>query len=351
MEPALQQTSYPRPRFSRAALAALIMSVVALLTWFLPSEKAHSVGLAILFVSAVLILLNGLLFWLTARAKPGGRIAVRILAALFSLVVLLSVTVYTLAPGMLFYPHFDEESAHALAAYPEAEELTFEIDGRVVSGWMLHQVEGKAPLVLYFGGNGENASARVLRLIESGTQSAFSGCNFAFLDYPGYGKSSGSPSEASIQQMGLDVYDALAAREDVDASRIVLFGYSLGTGVANYVASCRPAAGLMLMAPYADGFDLYNSMVPIFYGPLRALVAFRMESVRFAEEITLKPLVVASLDDGTVPFASSERLAEAYPAGCNFVRMEGLGHNDFWGSDEVLLRISAYIAEVTKHGA
>lgn len=346
METVPEQTNLPKPRFSRALFVALLMSVTALFVWFLPSENAGSIGLAILIATAIFALFNGLIFFITRKAKRGIALGVRIFAAAISLLALLSVTTYQIAPTLLFYPHSDAESTQALAAYPAAEPLTIETDGRVVSGWMLHQVEGKAPLVLYFGGNGETAAKRVLRLIESGDIDTFSCCNFAYLDYPGYGESSGTPGEASLQQMGLDCYDALSAREDVDASRIVLFGFSMGTGVANYVASNRSAAGLILFAPYADGYDLYNTMVPIFYGPLHALVAFRMESVRFTEAIPVKPLVFSSIDDQVVPFASSERLAGAYPAGCYFEKMQGLGHNDYWGSDDVLMRVSTYLAEV-----
>jgi len=334
----------------RSVLAALLMSVVALLTWFLPSQRAQVIGFAILIATVALTLLSWLVFYLTQNAKRGVKFCLRILAALISLVVLLSVTVYTLAPTQLFYPRNDEESAAALAAYPNVEQLTIETDGRAVSGWMIHQAEGKAPLVLYFGGNGEIAANRILYLVESGDIRAFAGCNFAFLDYPGYGTSSGSPGEASLKQMGLDAYDALSAREDVDADRIVLFGFSMGTGVANYVAANRTAAGLLLFAPYADGYDLYNTMVPVFYGPLRALVAFKMESVRFAESVQVKPLIFSSIDDKMVPFASSERLSAAYPAGSEFVKMLGFGHNGYWGSNDVLLRVSQYIAEVINLG-
>ena len=350
MESTPEQTNLPKPRFSRALFAALLMSVAALFVWFLPSENAGSIGLAILIATLILVLVNWLIFFITQKAKRGIALGVRIFAAVISLVTLLSFTIYQIAPTMLFYPHSDEESTQKLAAYPEAERLTIENGDRIISGWMLHQVEGKAPLVLYFGGNGETAAKRVLRLIESGDIDTFSGCNFAYLDYPGYGESSGTPGEASLQQMGLDCYDALSAREDVDASRIVLFGFSMGTGVANYVASNRSVAELILFAPYADGYDLYNTMVPIFYGPLRALVAFRMEAVRFAESISVKPLVFSSIDDKVVPFASSERLAGAYPAGCYFEQLHGLGHNDYWGSDAVLTRVSTYLAEVIGNG-
>ena len=351
MESSPQPSTPSSPRLSRALLAALWMSFVALMVWFLSSSNAATIGIAILLAAVLAALLNYLIFFFTRRAKRGVKIATRVLAVLVSLLLLFSATVYTLAPTQLFNPRNDDESVQALAAYPNVEKLSFETDGRTVSGWMIHQVEGKAPLVLYFGGNGEVSANRVRRLIDSDTIQVFSGCNFAFLDYPGYGFSSGSPNEASLKQMGLDGYDAIASRADVDANRIVVFGFSMGTGVANYVASSRTPAGLMLFAPYADGYDLYNSIVPVFYGPMRALVAFRMESVRFAASVSVKPIVFASVDDEFVPFASSQRLADAYPAGCDFEKMQGLGHNDFWGSDAVLQRVSQYLAEVIDIGA
>jgi hypothetical protein len=51
-----------------------------------------------------------------------------------------------------------------------------------------------------------------------------------------------------------------------------------------------------------------------------------------------------------VPFTSSERLSAVYPAGSEFVKMQGFGHNGYWGSDDVLLRVSQYIAEVIDLG-
>ena len=340
-----------RPKFSTILLAGGLFGVLSTLTWFLLSENASGIGVSLLIGTLVLFALNYLLVRWTQHSKKWLKLPLRILAATVSVLVLAGVAVYQVAPRMLFYPHFDEESYAALVDNPLAEELTIQNGDRVLSGWMLHNADGKAPLVLYFGGNGENAAARIRKLIENDQTGFLSGCNFAFLDYPGYGKSSGTPTETTLQQMGLDAYDALAAREDVDASRIVAFGYSMGTGVANYVAAHRAVAGLVLMAPYADGYDLYNSIVDVFHGPLRLLVAFRMESVRFAGTVQVEPLIVASVDDQTVPFASSERLTGAYPAGCDLARFSGLGHNDFWGSDAVLVRIGDYIREVTQHGA
>ncbi len=339
-----------KTQLSRSLLDGVIMSVAAVLIWFLLSRSARTLGMWIAAALLLLAAFNLLCFSLVKRAGKGLRALAKGTLVIVNVAALLWATLYPLASSQLFYPHFDEASYAALQTREGAEELSITAEGQSLSGWMLHNADGRAPLVLYFAGNGENASRRILSLMDKNQQTPFAGYNLVCIDYPGYGKSGGSPSEGSLKRMGLAVYDALAERSDVSPDQIVVLGYSLGTGVANYVASNREAAGLVLMAPYADGYDLFNGMVDIFYGPLRLLVSFRMESVRFAENIHVKPLLLASKDDELIPYESSLRLSEAYPGGCRLETLEGLGHNDFWGSPEVLAQISDYLSEVKANG-
>lgn len=350
MERTASQRKPVRGHISDALLGGLIMSVCAVLIWFLMSTSAKTTGLLLFAVTLTLTVINALCLILVRYRQKRFKVFIQSLLILFNAVAFLSVTVFSLASSQLFYPHFDEESYAALQAKETAEELTVTADGEAISGWMAHNVPGKAPLVLYFAGNGENASRRMLGVLENDLTDMFKGYNFSVFDYPGYGKSSGAPSEASLKKMGLAAFDALCARDDVDAGKIVVFGYSLGTGVANYVAENRNVAGLILMAPYADGYDLYNGMVDIFHGPLRLLVGFRMESVRFAKGISVQPLILASKSDEMVNYVSSVRLAEAYPAGCLFEAFDGLQHNGFWRVPAVRGNISDYLAEVRQNG-
>jgi len=333
-------------QIKNALFYGLWISVAAILLWFLLSESAKSIGSAILILTAAMAVLDTLVFMLVKSKPQKQKIPVIVILAILNAVVFLSVSIYALAGTQIFYPHFDESAYAALQTREDTEELTLETETGTVSGWMLHNAEPSAPLVIYFYGNGENAATRMLRLIDKGLIEKFAGCNLAILDYPGYGKSDGVPSEKTLKAFGLAVYDALAQRSDVDEERIVIFGYSLGTGVADYVASKRETAGLILMAPYADGYDLYNGMVDIFHGPARLLVAFKMESVQFAESVSVRPLILASQKDEMVHYESSVRLSQAFPEGCTFKTFEDLSHNDFWGSATVLQDIADYIAEV-----
>lgn len=328
-----------------ASLTGIIMSSVTVIIWFILSQNVKSIGATVLLSSAVLLSFDTLIIKLTSSHRRRKIFAIVIMAAL-NTIVFLSVTIYVLAPTQLFYPHFDEESYAELKTYSKAEELTFETENGSISGWMLHNAQDSAPLVLYFCGNGENSSTRMLKIMNKGLLKAFKGCNIAILDYPGYGKTEGSPSEATLKEFGLSAFDALARRSDVDKDRIIVFGYSMGTGVADYVASQRKVGGLILMAPYADGYDLFNGFINIFHGPLRVLVSFRMESVKFAENVAVKPLIVASKSDELVNYNSSERLSKAFPNGCNFKTLENTYHNEFWGSETAIKYIAEYLSEV-----
>lgn len=264
--------------------------------------------------------------------------------ALFFLI--LAIGIRLIAPTKLFHPNRDDASHESLLARTDVEHLLIETDRGELSGYLLRGSDEAAPLVLYFGGNMENAATTLNRL-NSQQRAAFEGCHFAQVDYPGYGLSDGRPSDASFKRMSLTAYDALSAREDV--TDIVVLGYSIGTGPANYVAANREVSGLILMAPYADGVDLFNSVVNIFHGPLKLLVSYNMSSVTFARDIAITPLIFATEQDELVPYASALRLSSAYPGGCQFVTIPGIRHGGFWHSGIVLGGIKDYLAEVTHH--
>ena len=122
-------------------------------------------------------------------------------------------------------------------------------------------------------------------------------------------------------------------------------GYSIGTGPANYVAANRETAALALIAPYVDGYDLYNNFLPVFRSPLlRGLVTFKMESCVFAKSVKVTPLVIASADDRTVPLASSESLASSYH-NATLQRLDGRSHAGLPADPVCLGMVSDYFRE------
>lgn len=318
-----------------AALAAILLS---------PDQLVGTLGLVAWWTAAAAVVLGFATFLALRKRRNAAKVLATALVAAAGAVAAFSASVYLVAPSLLFYPHFDEESFAQLQTQPEMEELSLDTDAGHLSGWLLHNAEDGAPLMVYFYGNGQNAAPCLIGFQENDRLDAFEGYNVAVLDYPGYGKTEGEPSEASLKAFGLAAYDALAQRDDVDPDSIAVFGYSIGTGVATYVASQRDVDSLVLMAPYASGYDLYNSMLDVFHGPLRALVSFRMESVEFASGVDAPSLVLTSTDDEMVPSTTSERLAAVLP-NCTLATYQGFGHNDYWASADVREAITEFLAE------
>lgn len=328
---------------------ALIFSCTGSLIWLCCSEWGRAAAIFLMVMTAAFFVLYLVIPAVTKNAPKAVRIILRVILSSSVVVMLTYVLFNVLAAYAMFYPQFDERTYDILAnnviGMDNFEELTVETDNGSISGWRINNEEDSAPLVLYFGGNAETASEKINNILYNGYDtSVFGGCNFVMFDMPGYGKSSGYPCESTLKNFGLAAYDH--AVEKYHPSKIIIIGYSIGTGTANYVASERKIDALILMAPYADGVDLYNSRLNIFYGPLRYLVAYQMESIRFAEKIEVLPLIFASDSDEVVPYQSSLRLKDAYSGGSEFIALSGIKHAYFWNNPMVMERVSNHISEV-----
>src|SRR4030081_2862652 len=161
-------------------------------------------------------------------------------------------------------------TAPAAAGFPEAEEhLLTTADGEDVIVWHVPAKPGHA-VVIYFPGNGDFLAGLVgrFRAITS------DGTGLVALSYRGYAGSSGQPSEQGLLQDAAAAYAFTAARYPPD--RIVLWGFSLGTGAAVAVAAEQPVGKLILEAPYTSMADLAAWHFPAL--PVRWLLRDRFHS-------------------------------------------------------------------------
>lgn len=217
-----------------------------------------------------------------------------------------------------------ESARQALRETPGVSELELAAkDGTRLHGW-LRRGGGDAArppgLLVYFGGNAEEASGQVWNA------AALAPWSLAAFNYRGYGRSEGRPGEAALTADALVVHDRLAAREDVDPGRIVAFGRSLGSGVAVQLAAARPVRGVVLVSP----FDSLRSMARKHYPflPTSLLLRHPFDSLARAPEIEAPLLVLAGGRDRIVPPDRSRRLFDAWGGPKRWVLLAGAGHND-----------------------
>ena len=230
---------------------------------------------------------------------------------------------YLLQERLIFLPRsLPESTRHALRGIPGVVEVeTRAADGTRLHGWLRHGTEGagRRGLVIYFGGNAEEVSGQVL------DADAVAPWSLAAFNYRGYGLSEGRPSEAALVADALVVYDRLAAREDVDPDRIVVFGRSLGSGVAVPLAAARPVQGVVLVSPFDSLRSVGRRHYP--FVPVSLLLRHPFDSLAHAPSLEAPLLVLAGDRDRIVPAPHSKRLLEAWSGAKRWVLLPGADHN------------------------
>lgn len=221
---------------------------------------------------------------------------------------------YFLQERLIFQPQRVPESERALIAQ-RAESIFIEArDGTRLHAWHLKG----SPLVLYFGGNAEEVSWMLPRVARDAP-----GTGWLLVDYRGYGSSEGTPSEEALVKDAMQWYGF--ARERLGAQKIVLFGRSLGTGVAVQLAAAHEVAGLVLVAPYDSLTGVARHHYP--YLPVRWMLKHPFDSLTRAPSIAAPLLCLVAGGDEVVPVVHSRRLFDAWRGPKRWVTLEGAGHN------------------------
>jgi len=146
----------------------------------------------------------------------------------------------------------------------------------------------------------------------------------AALSYRGYGGSSGAPTEAGLINDALAAYAFTRAR--YPAERIVLWGESLGSGVAVALAAQQPVGYLILQSPFTSAADVGAQRY--WFVPVALLMKDQFRSDLRIGKVTAPVLVLHGDRDDIVPMALAERLYGLINAPKRFVRFAGIGHND-----------------------
>ena len=247
-----------------------------------------------------------------------------IVAVLVALLVLHGL-LYFAQDRMIFFPQplGDAMRAAVFTAQPDAREIELSTaDGQVLRGWLIPNGAGvhEAPTLIYFGGNAEEVSHLAL---EAGK---LRGISLVLINYRGYGRSTGLPSEQAFFSDALAIYDQVAALPGVDRKRIIAMGRSLGSGVATYLASQRPVAAVVLVTPYDSMAAVGRGHYP--YLLVDALLRHRFDSASRARSIDTPMLAIIAGADTIVPPARGEALAKAWRGPVTSLVLPGAGHND-----------------------
>ena len=225
-----------------------------------------------------------------------------------------------LANKATFHPSKYPEGFWDLQAHWNAEDVWLDTaDGVRIHGWMIEPDESRGLVTLYLHGNGGNLTHRVDHIqaivnVES---------SLLIIDYRGYGRSEGSPSEEGTYRDTEAAYDYLVQR-GYRPEQIVAHGESLGTAMATDLASRRPCAGLVLEAPFPSARAVAARVLPVL-GPL---VTSGLETARKITEVKVPVLIIHGDRDEVIAYQLGREVFDAANEPKQFWTVEGAHHND-----------------------
>ena len=198
------------------------------------------------------------------------------------------------------------------------ERTITEADGTRLRIWESGPPDKGKPTVVFFYGHAGTLSD----FAGVGEDLRENGYGVVLGSYRGYSRNPGDPSEAGLFADARAILSALPRGQ----GPIVVWGQSLGTGVAARMAAEGRASGLILQSPYTSIVDIAAMQYPLF--PVRLLDRDPFDTVSLVPKIRMPVLIIHGTDDGTVPFWMGERLTRRFGREATFVPIEHGGHND-----------------------
>ncbi len=217
-------------------------------------------------------------------------------------------------------------------------------DGTRLHAWWC-PVKGSRGALLFCHGQQGNLSHRawlVPRLQRLGA-------SVLIFDYPGFGHSEGTPSEAGCYDAADAAYDWLVDERKIPPREILLVGKSLGGGIATDVAARRPHRGLVLCMTFTSLPDVAQRLLPVV--PAHWLMRNRFDNLGKIGRCKGPVFIAHGTRDFKIPPSQAERLFAAAPGPKRFFAMEGLAHEAPCFTDECLGAIRSFLHEIEANTA
>jgi fermentation-respiration switch protein FrsA (DUF1100 family) len=222
------------------------------------------------------------------------------------------------------------------------EERTLKTpDGALVIAWYGKARPGE-PTLLYFHGNAGGLADRAERV----RRFMGEGWGVYMMSYRGYSGGAGSASESANIADARLAHGALVL-EGVEPSSIILYGESLGSGIAVRLATERPVAGVVLDAPYTSIVDVAALHYP--YLPVRYFLTDRYETTKYIGQVRVPLLVLHGERDGVIPVAMGRELYRLANEPKRLVTFPNGRHSDLYlNGNGALEALKAWIAELRR---
>ncbi len=221
----------------------------------------------------------------------------------------ISLIMYISQRNLLYFP----------TSYTKIEgtkEVYFESNSYRLQGWVVNKGQEKA--LIYYGGNAENIEQNI-----DFFKKQFMDRTVYLINYRGYGKSEGNPTQDNLFKDALNIFDNIKT----EYKTVSLMGRSLGSGVASYVASQREIEKLVLVTPFDSILNVAKDAYMLL--PVSLLLKDKFESINYVQNINAKTLIVYGAKDEVINSQRTENLIKAFKKDhLDIILIQNANHND-----------------------
>lgn len=263
------------------------------------------------------------------------------LTVFLCIVAIVSVILYFFQERFLFHPEKLPEDFQFQYENQKVKEYNLKINDNVTINGLHFKAENSKGLVYYLKGNSKSIKGWGKFAVDF----TLHNYDVIMIDYRGFGKSTGKMSQESMKHDALLVYDKL--KEVVKEENIIVYGRSLGTGLATKVASMNNPKMLVLACPYFSMKKNVKRYLP--FVPLGLVMRYSMPTFKWIKYVKCPIKIIHGTNDKVIKFASSLRLSKMKPKQTKLFPIIGGGHKDlhnFESYHKALREILTYKEEV-----
>ncbi|MBL4589053.1 MAG: alpha/beta hydrolase [Alphaproteobacteria bacterium] len=236
--------------------------------------------------------------------------------------------------SMLYYPDKSQPNPVAMGVNNVEIARVQTEDGLTLEGWYFAPSDSKKPVIVLFHGNAGNFAHR-------GYKASYymnEGYGVLLAEYRGYGGNPGTPTEQGLYKDARAYLDWLKTKNNMADENIVIYGESIGTGVAVQMATEYNVKAVILEAAYSSTVDIAKNI----YGflPIKLLMKDQFLSVENIYNVHAPLLLVHGDKDITIPIALSRKLFDAANEPKTFINIPDAGHNNLYdhGAHKYILK-------------
>lgn len=248
------------------------------------------------------------------------------------------VSLYYLQDAILFHP-VQLNRSHKYDFVMPHEDISIPINNEDTLNLVRFHREGtvRRGAVLYFHGNKKN----IAWYSKYAPYFARHGYEVIMIDYPGFGKSKGKFTEKILYDWARQLYKF--ARSEFTADSIIIYGKSMGTGIASYLASREECRRLILETPYYDMPSVIRHYLPVY--PIERLLHYKLPNYLYLPSVKAPVSIFHGTRDAVISYSNATRLRRFLKPADEFITIPKGKHNNLHSFPAMVAKLDSILVD------